>query len=74
MENLIGRRNIGYVVVEQGDKAVIARDEEGNYVAWSYKTDEKGDTDFFWGRYTGDNYFEARKRFEMKEQGIYSGN
>lgn len=74
MINLIGKRNAGYTIVEQGKEAVIARDSEGNYVTWTYYADGKGITDFYWGRYTGKDYLDCVKRFLMKEQNIYSGD
>lgn len=75
MMDLTGIKNAGREIFKQGEKAVIAcKDIEGfrEYVVWNYRIID-GKPAFFWGRYVN-THKEALKKFDLKEQGLYSGN
>ena len=70
---LVGCVNAGYEVIEQGQKAVIAKrvGKYGTeYVAWHYHI-ENGQPAFYWGRYG--NYELAKEAYDKKERDEYSG-
>ncbi len=71
---LVGCVNAGYEVIEQGQRAVIAKKigKYGTeYVAWHYHIEE-GQPAFYWGRY-GTDYELAKEAYNKKERGEYSG-
>lgn len=75
MNNLVGTKNAGYTIIKQGKIAVIAKMETpygDQYVAWHYKTETNGKTDYFWGRYGDLEY--VTECYNKKENGIYSGD
>lgn len=65
--NLIGTTNVGYTIIKQGEKAVIAQDltAPDMYVTWSYRIQD-GQPDYFWGRYVS-SYDTALLKFSQKE-------
>lgn len=71
---LIGYQNAGRTIIKQGKEAVIGVMDKGGiveYVAWSYHFNEKGQPDFYWGRYGTKET--AEEAFRKKEAGQFSG-
>lgn len=73
-KDLVGTKNAGYLIVKQGNDAVLGfRDSKygESWVAWHYDFNSDGEANYYWGRYGGKNY--AEDCFNKKEQGEYSG-
>lgn len=70
--SLVGKVNIGYTIKLQGMLAVIGWSEtKQEYVTWSYDI-INGEASYFWGRY-GNTFDEIKKKYDLKENGEYSG-
>lgn len=64
--NLLGTENAGFIIIKQGNYAVIGLRKDGTYVAWSYHF-ENAIPSYYWGRYT-DDFTEALEKFNYKEE------
>lgn len=66
--NLVGTANASFIIIEQGERAVIGRRSQGfqDYVAWSYHLSDSGEASYYWGRYC-DTLEQALEAFKNKE-------
>ena len=67
MTNLIGTKNVGYIILKQGKKSVIGYSEtKKEYVAWSYHITEDKNPSYYWGHYLTE-LADVDQAFDKKE-------